>query len=386
MNRDIMNLRKFGILLLCGLLIFTMAMYSCTEKTAAIEKSTTIKQTSESYKVIKDMWGREVKIKKNITRVVLLDFTGTYLKVIRIWGIDDKIVAVDYYEKIDPFLKVVCPRIKDIPDVGSPWKSMNYETLASTRPDVVIIRAFANNPENIERYRKVTNRLEEMEIPTVLLLHPTSFDKPNVNTFWQEIRILGEIFDKQKEAQELINYLNSKIQLIKERTKDIPKDERPRVLLFATPDYMLGRQTIQSYFLEEIVHGRNIVKSGSWLKISPEQMLKLNPDVIIILGHAGYVNPEDVYAGNDTGFNWKLVQNVKAIKERRVGSLGITEWRATIELPIGLLREAKTLYPEKFKDVDPDEEEIKLYKEIYGLSSEEVEKVVKIQRYPACWY
>ena len=391
---DTLNAKKLGILLLCGFLIFTVAMCGCTEKTATEETKpvTETKPTTETkpqekpkpkeeYKVIKDMWGREVKIKKDPKRVVLIDFTGTYIKVMRIWGIDDRVVAVDGSQKKNEFLKVVCPRVMEVPDVGSPGRGMNYETLASTKPDVVIIRAFANNQKNRERYEKVIDKLEELHIPTVLLLHPTSYEKPNVKTVWEEIRILGEIFDKQKEAGDLINYLNEKVELIKERTKDIPEDERPKVLLFATPDYMLGPQTIQSYFLEEIVHGKNVLKEGSWVKTSPEQVLKLNPDAIIILGHAGYVSPEEVYAGKDTGFNWKLVQNVKAIKEKRVGSVGITEWRATIEFPIGLLREAKTLYPDKFADIDPDKEEIKLYKEIYGLSDDKIKEAVKAQRF-----
>jgi len=113
----------------------------------------------------------------------------------------------------------------------------------------------------------------------------------------------------------------------------------------------------------------------------PEEILKLNPEVMIVLGHGGYVSPEDIYEGKDMGMNWKVLQSVNAIKNRRVGSLGTTEWRATIECPIGLLREAKTLYPDKFKDINPNAEEIKLYKNIYGLNDEEVKEAVKAQRY-----
>lgn len=393
---DILNLKKLGVLLLCGMMIFTVSMCGCTSKTVAdevnpsptaesspttaAEKSNVAENKDVEYKTIKDMWDREVKIKKDVKNVALIDFTGTYIKIMKIWKIDDKVVAVDNFQMKNEFLKVVCPRIESITNVGSS-KELNYETLAATNPDVVIIRAFATDKERQDRYQKIIDRLNEMGIPTVLLLHPTSYEKPNVNTVWQEIEILGDIFDKQSEAKDLINYLNGKVQLVKERTKDIPEDERPNVMLFATPDYMLGPQTIQSYFLEEIVHGKNVLEEGSWVKTAPEQVLKLNPDVMIILGHGGYVSPEDVYAGKDMGFNWELVQNAKAIKEKRVGSVGTTEWRATIEFPIGLLREAKTLYPEKFADIDPDKEEIKLYKNIYGLNDDEIAEAVKAQRY-----
>jgi iron complex transport system substrate-binding protein len=72
----------------------------------------------------------------------------------RIWGIDDKVVAVDNSQKKNEFLKVVCPRIESITDVGSS-KELNYETLAATNPDVVIIRAFATDKERQEGIKKL---------------------------------------------------------------------------------------------------------------------------------------------------------------------------------------------------------------------------------------
>jgi len=376
-----LDLKKLGILLLSTMLVLTITLSGCLSEQASGKNTLPSGGEKEEYITVKDMWGRDVKIRRDVNKVVLLDFTGTYLKVMRIWGIDDKVVGVDNSQKKNIFLKVVCPRIESIPDVGSTSKGLNYEAIMAMKPDVVIIRAFSTNREREQRYQEIVDRLSEMGIPVVVLLHPTSYDKPNVKTVWQEIEILGKIFNREKEAEDLINYLNRYVELIRNRTKDIPEDKRPRVLLYATPDYMLGAQTIQSYFLEDIVHGKNVLESGRWIKTSPEEILRLNPDAIIALGHEGYISPEEIYAGKNIFLNWKLLQNVKAIKERKVGSLGITEWRATVEFPIGLLREAKTLYPERFTDIDPDKEEVKLYRELYRLDEEGVKEAVKAQRY-----
>ena len=376
-----MDLKKLGILLLSTMLVLTITLSGCLSEQTSGKNTLSSGGEKEEYITVKDMWGRDVKIRRDVNKVVLLDFTGTYLKVMRIWGIDDKVVGVDNSQKKNVFLKVVCPRIESIPDVGSTSKGLNYEAIMAMKPDVVIIRAFSTNREREQRYGEIVDRLSEMGIPVVVLLHPTSYDKPNVKTVWQEIEILGKIFNREKEAEDLINYLNRYVELIRNRTKDIPEDKRPRVLLYATPDYMLGAQTIQSYFLEDIVHGKNVLESGRWIKTSPEEILRLNPDAIIALGHEGYISPEEIYAGKNIFLNWKLLQNVKAIKERKVGSLGITEWRATVEFPIGLLREAKTLYPERFTDIDPDKEEVKLYRELYRLDEEGVKEAVKAQRY-----
>jgi iron complex transport system substrate-binding protein len=338
-------------------------------------------ETENDYKIITDMWDREVKIPKNPQRVVVADFTGTYLKTMKIWKIDDKIVAVDEWQKKKQFFHIICPRLEEIPDVGSSWNGYNYESIAASNPDVVIIRADADTLESRKRYEEQVDRLEKLNITVIVLLHPSSFKEPNVDTMWQEIRILGEIFDKEQDADELIDNLDSKIKLVNGRTKDIPESDKPEVLLFGTPNWVLGKQIIQSYFLENIVHANNVAGEGTWSIISAEQMLALNPDVIIVMAHADYVSLEEVYAGEDTGFNWKLVQEAKAIKEHSVCSLGDPEWRAeSLEGIIGTLRMAKTIYPEKFEDIDPDKEEIKLYKELYGLTDEEVEKAVAAQR------
>ncbi|WP_456471638.1 ABC transporter substrate-binding protein [Methanocaldococcus sp.] len=370
------------LLLTCAIIPILLFAGCTSQENNNVEKNNidNPQTEKESYKVIKDVWGREIKLDKVPERVALIDFTGTYVKCMKIWGIDDRVVAVDHSQKKNEFLKVVCPVVLKAVDVGSS-RNINYETLAATKPDIVIVRAFVTTPEREEQYKDMVNKLTDMGIPVVILLHPTSFDKPNIKTMWEEIRILGQIFDKEKEANDLIDYLSSKINMISERTKDIPENERVRTLLFATPDYMLGAKTIQSYFLEEVVHGKNVLNDGGWLKTSPEDIIKLNPEAIIILGHAGYLSPEKVYEGVKAGIDWSLLKDVDAIKNRKVGSLGITEWRATIETPIGLLREAKTLYPNRFKDINPDEEEVKLYKEIYGLNGEQLQEAIKAQKY-----
>ena len=404
---DNLNLKKLGTLLLCSLLISAVALSGCLKNTESEENTATIVENDvntkadgnehmtissnkkvvpstnegEEYITIKDMWNREVKINKDVNRVVLLGFSGMYLRIMKVWNIEDKVVGIDTITKKDQVLKVLCPRLENITDVGGGWGGVNYEAIAATEPDLVIIRPIITNKESEEKYKKIIDRLNEMNISVVILLHPSSYDTPNIDTAWQEIEILGKIFNKEKESKDLINNLNGYVELVRKRTENVPEDERPRVLLYLPPDYMLGGETIQSYFLEDILHGKNVVERGKWVKTSPEEILELNPDVIILLGHMRYISPEEVYSGKKIYIDWKLVQDVKAIKERRVGSLGRSEWGITLEFPIGLLKMAKTAYPEKFNDIDLEKEEIKFYKKIYGLNDKEIKKVMEAQRY-----
>lgn len=381
MKKTKLNKGKFLSILLIVAIIVIIGLSGCINEEKTETSVNEIRETENDYKIIRDMWDREVKFPKNPQRVIVADFTGTYLKTMKIWEIDDKIVAVDEWQKKEQFFHIICPRLEEIPDVGSSWNGYNYESIAAFNPDVVIIRADADTLESRNRYEKQLDKLEKLNIAVIVLLHPSSFKEPNVDTMWQEIRILGEVFDKEQDADELIDYLDSKIKLVNERTKDIPEYDKPEVLLFGTPNWVLGKQIIQSYFLEDVVHANNVVGEGTWSIISAEQILALNPDVIVVMAHDGYVSLEEVYAGEDTGFNWKLVQEAKAIKEHRVCSLGDPEWRAeSLEGIIGTLRMAKTIYPEKFEDIDPDKEEIKLFKELYGFTDEEVEKAVAVSK------
>lgn len=80
------------------MMAFTVSMCGCTSNTVAdesnpssasesspimAEKANTAENNEDEmkYKTIKDMWGREVKIKKDVKNVVLIDFTGTYINI-----------------------------------------------------------------------------------------------------------------------------------------------------------------------------------------------------------------------------------------------------------------------------------------------------------------
>lgn len=194
---------------------------------------------------------------------------------------------------------------------------------------------------------------------------------------------MGEVFNKQEEAEKLIGGLENKIQLIKERTRSVSDKEKANVIIYATENYLMGKKSIQSYFLTEILNANNLVPDGEsdFIKVSEEQLLKYNPDVLVVIGHEGYLDTSTIYDGKQCGINWGNVKELKAIKNKRVVSLGYEEWRATMETPIGLLKMAKAIYPDKFKDIDIPSEELKMYMEDYKFSKDEALKAVEAQKF-----
>ena len=366
----IINVRKslFLILLFMSLLL-----------TACANRSESAANTD--YRIIKDMWDREVQVKNQVDRVVIIEWEGLAAKSMKAFGVEEKIVGVDDYAKKNIFRSHIVPTLQKVPDIGSAWSGVNYETLAKLKPDVVFMELWVTNESDRELHKTAIDKIEGMGIPVITFLSPSCYENPDIKTAWRHISIVGEVLNKQAEAQSIVDRLNESIELIKSRTADIPENEKANAVVFATSNYVMGKKSIQSYFLTEIINANNLVPSGDFVKISEEQLIKLDPDVMIVNGHDGYLDPSIIYQGKMCGINWANVKDMRAVKNKRMISLGYEEWRATFETPVALLKMAKTIYPEGFEDIDLEAEEIKMYMTDYGFNEEEAKKAIEAQRY-----
>ena len=110
--------------------------------------------------------------------------------------------------------------------------------------------------------------------------------------------------------------------------------------------------------------------------MSAEQLISLNPDVIILCTNTVTPNP-DIFKKEE----YKNLANIKAIKNNRISSLGLLTWWGDfrLEFPTILTISAKTAYPEKFKDVKVSEIVDQYHKKLYGLSDEKIKELREVQ-------
>jgi len=104
----------------------------------------------------------------------------------------------------------------------------------------------------------------------------------------------------------------------------------------------------------------------------------VEPDVIILSSNEGTFIPVDDVKNNDQLASIGAVRN-NLIYECPVGSFW---WdRPSPEAPLGILWLAKTIYPEKFIDIDLKAETQDFYRTYYGytLSDQEYEKFLNPQ-------
>lgn len=149
----------------------------------------------------------------------------------------------------------------------------------------------------------------------------------------EAITTLGEKFDKNDEAKNLLNEIKSKESEVREKAETL---EKPEILvLFAAPGSTMIA-TSKSYIgsLVKMVGGKNIVEDNitSFTTYNKEDLSMLNPEKILVMVHA---MPEETKAALEkemsTDSAW---QNIKAVKEGNVVYLDSTYFGMSANLKV----------------------------------------------------
>ena len=189
---------------------------------------------------------------------------------------------------------------KDATEVGSP---MN--------PDLEIIKSL--NPTCVVSVDTLGSDFEkqftENNIPSMFVNLST------VNGLKETIVNLGEKFDKSEKAVEIIAELENK-----ENELNLSKKENKEdiLILFGAPGSVMV-STDNSYVgnLVKIAGGNNIFESesSSFIQVNMEEIIKRNPDKILIMTHAV---PEEAKKTVEEEFAKATWQQLDAIKNNKV--------------------------------------------------------------------
>ena len=189
---------------------------------------------------------------------------------------------------------------KDATEVGSP---MN--------PDLEIIKSL--NPTCVVSVDTLGSDFEkqftENNIPSMFVNLST------VDGLKETIVNLGEKFDKSEKAVEIIAELENKENELNLSKKENKKDV---LILFGAPGSVMV-STDNSYVgnLVKIAGGNNIFESesSSFIQVNMEEIIKRNPDKILIMTHAV---PEEAKKAVEEEFAKATWQQLDAIKNNKV--------------------------------------------------------------------
>jgi iron complex transport system substrate-binding protein len=261
-------------------------------------------------------------------------------------GDEDKIVGVPNYLKDIDFRKVFFSTLIQKPAPGSA-SSPDYEMILNLSPDLITC------------WHYYPAKLEEQLPGNITVVGIDLFDP---KTFVEEARKLAYLLEREGDLDNYLDGFYSKyMDLIADRTKELPEDKIPNVYWerqkpyesFGGPNYITR--------VIEIAGGKNIFADDNFdiAVVDAEKVVKKNPDVII--RYASSKGPETGYAIDDPSQAKALWDSVmqrpelaetNAVKNGRVYVLYMA-LPLGIQGPIGEVYAAKIIQPDLFKDLDP---------------------------------
>ena len=324
-------------------------------------------QQKEAYIIVQDMVGRTVNISSHVHRVVTT--VPDTLRLVVMLNATDMVVGVTSYvdmgyaNKLEDCLAHPELLNTSIGRVGA-GSEIDIEKIAEIKPDVVFLYApYSYLAEEIEQKAKV---------PVVCVSAGQSPEE-----FYKALRLVAKVLGKESRAEQIIAYFQAKILDVKNRVSGI---DHPKRVYLADWAYRYGvGWTTSTYWPLEIAGGVNVAANMSlnatYFEVSKEQIIQWNPDVIFIHGYKGRSSADSI-------MNDPALRTVNAVRNGKVyGVFGPYIGYDPKTWIVDLYHIGKTLYPEKFSDVDIVKVGEEVFRFFYGNIGPEVfHQVLKNRR------
>lgn len=217
----------------------------------------------------------------------IISLSTTVTEELYILGVQDRLVGCTVY----------CNRPKEAEKkekVGTVMKA-DLERVISLKPDVVIASGLSD-PKQMEK-------LKSLKINVAYFSAPLSFSQLS-----DDFIRLGSLVGEEKKAKGIVSKAKKRVEKIKKKTRALPK---PKVFIQigAKPLWTVPGDTLQNDFIE-FSGGINIAREVKTGQYSLEEVLKENPDVIIII--------EMGTLGDEEKKNWQRFSTLNAVKKNKL--------------------------------------------------------------------
>lgn len=310
------------------------------------QDSSTSQQTGAETRVVTDMSGVEVTIPAEVKEVVNLWASSN--SAMLALGAGDLLSGTMDYTKGLPWANFVYPDIVNVPTAAE-----NAEELLKLDPDVII----CPYADDAEAYRNAG-------LPAVHLMYN------DYASMREGVTILGNILGGEyvQKAADWVSLVDENLAIVNEALGDLSEEDKPVVYYIQGMGdkglyYTYGADTI----VGEWVNYAGGVFASDMLNLEgsqaqAEEVLALNPDVVIIGGPAQHKLYDDLMADPA----W---QDITAVKEGRVytNPMGLFPWdRYSLESALQILWAAETLHPD-LVDVDMEQKVQEFYQDFVGV-------------------
>ncbi|WP_085992669.1 ABC transporter substrate-binding protein [Oceanobacillus senegalensis] len=330
-------LKKWGLLglvLFLGIMIITGCGAQEQEQSTPEETEESDKDNQELEKgngelfpvTFTDAVGREVTIEEEPETIVSIQASTT--ETLFALGVGDKIIGRSDYDNYPE-------EALEIQSVGA--QDMNVELILTLLPDVAFVTDYHYN-----NHANILKQYEEAGIEVVVTGSATSFSDA-----YEGMKMIATATGRQAEAEEIITDMKERHEAIKEKAKEEITDKK-RVWVEVSPAldiFTTGKNTFMHEMLESIQAINVAEKEEGWVKFTEEEIVNLEPDVIITTYGFYMDDPENEVTSRE---GWAEVPAVKNGQVFDVDNDTVT--RPGPRLIEGVETLAKLIYPEVFSE------------------------------------
>jgi iron complex transport system substrate-binding protein len=310
---------------------------------------------------VSDMLGRKVNIPVKVENIVALN--AGMLRLIAWMEATDLVCGIEYNEtrRQVPYL-YANPQLTEKPVIGM-GNNPDTELLTAMAPDLIFVSYFT--PSEADRLQTRTG------IP-VLAIKYGNFDD-EIETVFETLRFLGEILERETRAKFLSTYIRETIVDLKYRSQKDSSGKAPMAYIggisyrgshgitSTEPRYpsfrFLNIQNVAAALPAVMTSPRDNMINAF---IDPEQLIEWNPEYIFL------DMSSTTYSGNMLDEPW--IHLLDAVNQDKAYTVLPYNWYTTnySTILVNSYFIGKWLYPEQFKDIDPEQKAREIYTKILG--------------------
>ncbi|PAV10489.1 iron transporter [Methanosarcina spelaei] len=315
---------------------------------------------------ITDGFGREVTIPESVERVVCSG--AGCLRYLVYLQAQEYVVGVDSMDQKEneldgrPYV-YANPQLKNYPLIGEARGKDDPEKIIEINPQV-ILKTSKIGQSAAPTSTEADALQDKTGVPVVSFPYGSLNNETQKAEMYNSLRVMGKVVGKQERAEEVINYINATMQDLENRTADIPESERKTVYIggvgLSGAHGIISTEPAYAPFLW--VNAKNVAAGmgTDHADIAKEALIDWDPEYIFIdvgtlqLGNEGAVGE----LKNDTS-----LAGLSAVKNKKVyGVIPYNFYSTNYE---SVLANAyfigKVLYPDRFKDIDPEAKANEIY-------------------------
>lgn len=276
--------------------------------------------------------------------------------IIAMLGYGQNIVGTSAIAKRIPLFRQVYPAIDKVPVISvTSGHEINPEQVIALRTQLLFLPQTMTVPE--------PEVLQQAGVKTLAL------QANAMQALRDRVTLTGKALgpDAEQVADRYQRYFQHNVELVQARLKDLPVEQRLRVYhSMGNALTTTGRPSLNQDWMD-LAGARNV--AADWFsghknsagEVPLEKVAQANPDVIVAM------NKRDA----DLILHSAQWQGIAAVQHHRVyvNPKGMFWWcRETSEEALQFLWLAKTLYPQRFQDIDMTQETRRFYHDFFGIT------------------